>query len=143
MQVRPLESRDRADWLDLFNAYIEFYQAVVAPEVIELTFSRLLGGEMLGLVAVDDDDRPVGLAHSLFHRSTWSATGYCYLEDLYVAPHVRGRGLGRALIEAVYRAADERTCTRTYWVTREDNAAARALYDSLAAKSPFVQYRRN
>ena len=145
MRVRRLEGRDGEAWGRLFRAYIEFYRAKVPDEVIDLTWQRLLaGGEgnPIGLVAVDDADVPFGLALALFHRSTWSATWYCYLEDLFVDPSRRNTGAGRALIEAVYREADARGCTRTYWVTEEANATARALYDSLATKAPFVQYRR-
>lgn len=145
MQVRPLEARDEAAWRRLFKGYIAFYEASVPEEVIDITWQRLLaGGEgaHIALVAVDDADAPVGLAHVLFHRSTWSATWYCYLEDLFVDPAQRKTGVGRTLIEAVYREADARGCTRTYWVTQETNATARALYDRLATKAPFIQYRR-
>ncbi|MCB1546371.1 MAG: GNAT family N-acetyltransferase [Hyphomicrobiaceae bacterium] len=143
--VRRLDERDKASWRPLFEGYIAFYKASVAPEVMELTWQRLMAGGdgvHIGLVAVDADDRPYGLAHVLFHRSTWSPTCYCYLEDLFVDPTRRGRGAGRALIEAVYREADARQATRTYWATQEFNYRARALYDELATKSPFVQYRR-
>jgi GNAT superfamily N-acetyltransferase len=129
----------------LFKGYIDFYRATVAEDVIELTWQRLLEGAPdfhIALVAVDEADTPVGLAHALFHRSTWSAAWYCYLEDLFVDPARRKAGAGRALIEAVYREADARGCTRTYWVTQEFNDTARALYDRVATKSPFVQYRR-
>jgi GNAT superfamily N-acetyltransferase len=145
LRVRPLEARDRAAWMRLFRGYIDFYQATVADDVIETTWERLTRGEPgfhVGLVAVDAADEPLGLAHALFHRSTWSATWYCYLEDLFVDPQQRLKGIGRALIEAVYREADARGCTRTYWVTQEFNATARTLYDRVATKSPFVQYRR-
>ena len=86
----------------------------------------------IALVAVDDADRPIGLAHVLFHRSTWSPTWYCYLEDLFVDPARRQKGAGRALIEATYREADARGCTRTYWTTQEFNYRARSLYDQVA-----------
>lgn len=145
MHVRTLEARDREAWDRLFGAYIAFYRANVAEETIKLTWQRLLAGgegDLLGLVAVDGADVPFGLAHALFHRSTWSATWYCYLEDLFVDPTRRKAGAGRALIEAVYREADARGCTRTYWVTEETNATARALYDRVASRAPFVQYRR-
>jgi GNAT superfamily N-acetyltransferase len=146
MRVRGLEVRDREAWERLFRAYIDFYSARVPDAVVDLTWQRLLGGaksDPIGLVAVDNDtDVPVGLAHVLFHRSTWSATWYCYLEDLFVDPARRRAGAGRALIEAVYREADARQCTRTYWVTQEANATARTLYDRMATKTPFVQYRR-
>ena len=145
LRVRPLEARDRAAWMRLFRGYIDFYRATVADDVVETTWQRLIRGEPgfhVALVAVDDTDVPLGLAHVLFHRSTWSASWYCYLEDLFVDPQQRLKGIGRALIEAVYREADSRGCTRTYWVTQEFNATARALYDRVATKSPFVQYRR-
>jgi GNAT superfamily N-acetyltransferase len=143
--VRALEARDRAQWLTLFKDYIAFYRARVPEDVIETTWMRLFDGERdspRGLVAVAEGGSVIGLAHVLFHRSTWSASWYCYLEDLFVAPARRNAGAGRALIEAVYGAADARGCTRTYWQTEETNATARALYDAVASKSPFVQYRR-
>ena len=144
-RVRPLAAKDKADWLPLFKGYIEFYKSSVADDVIETTWQRLLSGQEgfhIGLVVVDDDDRPFGLAHVLFHRSTWSPTWYCYLEDLFVDPARRAKGAGRALIEAVYAESDKRGCTRTYWSTQEFNYRARGLYDQMATKSPFLQYRR-
>ncbi|MCL4767784.1 MAG: GNAT family N-acetyltransferase [Hyphomicrobiaceae bacterium] len=145
IRVRRLEARDKPHWLELFKGYIAFYKASLPDEVMELTWQRLIAGDPdfhVCLVATDAADVPVGIAHALFHRSTWSPTWYCYLEDLFVAPAVRTKGIGRALIEAVYKEADARPCTRTYWVTQEFNYRARALYDQLATKSPFVQYRR-
>jgi GNAT superfamily N-acetyltransferase len=145
VRVRSIEARDRPAWFALFKGYIEFYKATVPEDVIETLWQRLItGGESfhIGLVAVDEVDRPVGLAHVLLHRSTWTNGWYCYLEDLFVDPAQRQQGIGRALIEAVYAEADARGCTRTYWMTQETNATARALYDRVATKSPFVQYRR-
>jgi GNAT superfamily N-acetyltransferase len=145
IRVRRLEAKDKSGWLPLFKAYIEFYKAAVPDEVIEITWQRLLSGAEgvhIGFVAVDANDKPVGIAHVLFHRSTWSASWYCYLEDLFVEPTLRAKGVGRQLIEAVYREADERKCTRTYWSTQEFNYRARGLYDQMATKSPFIQYRR-
>jgi GNAT superfamily N-acetyltransferase len=145
VEVRALALADKPQWLCLFQDYIAFYQATVAEDVIATTWTRLLdgeGGSLVGLVAVDGGGTLIGLAHVLFHRSTWSPTWYCYLEDLFVAAARRNAGTGRALIAAVYRLADARGCTRTYWLTQETNTTARALYDGVATKSPFVQYRR-
>ena len=145
VRVRRLEARDKPTWLGLFKGYIAFYKATVPGEVIEATWIRLVAAPAdfhIALVAVDEADMPLGLAHVLFHRSTWSPTWYCYLEDLFVDPSRRKHGAGRALIEATYREADARGCTRTYWATQEFNYTARALYDQMATKSPFVQYRR-
>ena len=145
VRVRRLEARDKAAWLPLFKDYIAFYNATLPEVVMELTWQRLMSGAEgfhLGLVAVEENDSPIGLAHVLFHRSTWSPTWYCYLEDLFVDPARRGNGVGRALIDAVYTEADARQCTRTYWTTQEFNYPARGLYDRVATKSAFIQYRR-
>lgn len=145
IRIRPLAAKDKAAWLPLFKGYIEFYKATLDDDVIESTWRRMIEGASdfhVGLVAVAGDDRPVGIAHILFHRSTWSTTHYCYLEDLFVEPTLRAGGIGRALVEAVYREADARGCTRTYWMTQEFNYRARGLYDQMATKTPFVQYRR-
>lgn len=145
VKIRPLKPSDKAAWLALFNGYIAFYKSNVADDVIEETWRRLLSGEEhvhRCLIAADDQDQPIGLAHILFHRSTWTKTWYCYLEDLFVRPDIRAKGVGEALIKAVYQAADERQATRVYWSTQEFNYRARGLYDKVATKSPFLQYRR-
>lgn len=144
IEVRALAADDADAWRALFDGYTAFYDAEVTADVVARTWHSLLRAEdgMLGLAAVDETGAMVGIAHVLFHRSTWSPTVYCYLEDLFVAPAARNRGVGRALIEAVYAAADARGATRTYWMTGEDNFAARSLYDALARRAPFVQYRR-
>ncbi|MDH4982805.1 GNAT family N-acetyltransferase [Hyphomicrobium sp. D-2] len=142
--IRRLNADDRDGWERLFRDYIRFYEAEVPDEVIALTWQRLLGEQdgMLGLLAVGADGNAVGLVNAVFHRSTWSPTEYCYLEDLFVDPAARGEGVGQMLIEAVYREADQRGATRTYWATQHNNETARRLYDKLATLSPFVQYRR-
>ena len=142
--VRALEVADEARWRTLFDDYIAFYQESVPQDVIDLTWQRVVGGAdgMAGLVAVDGAGHVIGFANLVFHRSTWSATEYCYLEDLYVDPLVRGQGAGQALIEAAYALADARGASRTYWATQENNATARRLYDRIGVLTPFVQYRR-
>lgn len=143
--IRRLVAADRDQWGELFDGYIRFYAADVPADVIEHTFQNLLSqaqGTHTGFVAVDESGQLVGLAHVLFHASTWSRTGYLYLEDLFVAPHARSQGIGAALIAESYREADRLGATRTYWATQEDNLTARALYDRMASRSPFIQYRR-
>jgi len=127
-----------------FCDYITFYEENVPEDVIELTWRRLLAQDdnMAGLIATDGEGRALGIVNMVFHRSTWSPTWYCYLEDLFVAAEARGKGVGRALIEATYAEADRRRASRTYWATHENNGTARALYDQLGELTEFVQYRR-
>jgi GNAT superfamily N-acetyltransferase len=143
--VRPLAADDKPRWRELFDGYLVFYKTSLSEEQIELTFQRLMGDfewDPKGLVAVNGDGRIDGITHYVFHRSTWSPTVYCYLEDLFADPAIRGSGAGRALIMAVYDAADAKGATRTYWATQEFNYPGRTLYDKVAEKSPFIQYRR-
>lgn len=143
--TRALEPGDRAQWEPLFRGYLTFYKSTLPDDVIDETWARLLSDDLqfhAGICAVNGNGDLVGIAHIIFHRSTWSKTYYCYLEDLFVSPDVRAKGIGRQLIDAVYVAADARACTRTYWATQEFNYRARGLYDQVATKSPFLQYRR-
>lgn len=141
--VRRLRAGDHATWKRLWRDYCAFYRAPVDAKVREATFKRLCAGaEMLGLVAVGPSGRPIGLAHLVFHRSTWSASDYCYLEDLFVTRAQRGNDVARALIEGVYAEADARGAGRVYWHTQEFNAPARSLYDTLARRTSFIEYRR-
>jgi len=145
LEIRPLRAEDEPDWRRLWTAYLAFYETVLPEEIYRSTFARLLSGqpnEYNGLIAVLDG-RTVGLAHYLFHRSCWHIDDICYLQDLYADPDVRGTGIGRALIEAVYEKATSRGSKEVYWMTQEFNATARRLYDRLAEKTPFLVYQRN
>jgi GNAT superfamily N-acetyltransferase len=144
VHVRLVVASDEAAWRKLFLDYVVFYKASVPEVIVGQTWRRLLNRDdnMMALIAVDDDGKAVGIANVVFHRSTWSATWYCYLEDLFVAPEARGLGAGRALIEATYVEADRRGATRTYWATQEGNTTARKLYDRVGTLTEFVQYRR-
>ena len=141
--IRPLEAKDFDAWLPLWNGYNSFYRNEVAAEVTESTFRRLHENTdgFFGLVAEHDGDL-VGLAHAIFHPSTWTKKGYCYLEDLFVARSHRGSGVARALIEGVYTEADRRGADSVYWHTQSYNAPARSLYDQVARATSFVVYER-
>ena len=141
--VRAAGPQDRAAWQPLWDGYLRFYESDVPAEVTDLTWSRLLSPtEPVGaLVAVDGDGALLGFAHHVLHRSTWSPTTYCYLEDLFTAPQARGRGVGTALVTATADAARAAGATRLYWHTQGTNAAARRVYDRLGTLSGFVQYR--
>lgn len=141
--IRALRSADRAQWESLWNGYLRFYRQHLPAEVTHATFARLLDERTAphGLVA-EDDGRLVGFVHYLFHPSTWALRDVCYLEDLFVDPAARGGGVGRALINAVYAAADRAQAASVYWMTQEFNAEGRALYDTLAHRTSFIRYQR-
>ena len=142
--IRPLRAADEEVWRRLWTAYLEFYETSVSEEVYRTTFARLLSDdprEFRALLA-DRDGETVGLTHFLFHRHCWKVENVVYLQDLYVAPEARGTGAGRALIEAVYAAADAAGCPSVYWLTQDFNETARRLYDRVATLTPFIKYQR-
>ena len=142
-RTRTLQAEDRQRWDELWAQYLKFYEQNLPQSTTDLVWRRLMERrELYGIGALDYEDRMIGFVHYHFHLSTWSPAGYCYLEDLFVDPLARGRGTGRALIEAVYRAADERGVTRVYWHTENTNARAQILYNQVGYLTPFLQFRR-
>lgn len=144
LTIRPLTAADEPDWRRLWTAYLAFYDTVLADLTYDTHFARLLGDDpqdFHGLVA-ERDGQLVGLAHYVFHRHGWTIGNTCYLQDLYADPDVRGMGIGRKLIEAVYAAADAAGAASVYWMTNRDNTTARLLYDRIAEPTDFMKYRR-
>ena len=141
--IRPLVRTDRAQWEPLWQGYLEFYESSVPDEVTETTFERFFDdAEPIHALVAERDGEIVGIVHYIFHRSTWTKGPYCYLQDLFTASHARGGGVGRKLIEAVYERAKAEGASRVYWLTQESNTAARALYEQVAERSGFIQYRK-
>lgn len=140
--IRPLRRSDEEAWRPLWTGYLDFYRAQIVEETTKSTFERLVEDSRFFAFAAERDGVLVGIVHCVVHPATWSIRDYCYLEDLFVAPGERGRGVGRLLIEAVYAEAESRGLDRVYWLTHQSNAEARALYDKLASNDGFVQYRR-
>jgi len=139
--ISPLVLADHDDWVPLWRDYLRFYESELPDEVTAIAFSRLVERDgMYGALARDHHDRAVGLVHWTTHSSTWDPGGYCYLEDLLVAPEVRGGGVGQALIAHVRDWAGAAGCGKVYWLTQETNAVARAMYDRVAQLSGFVHY---
>jgi GNAT superfamily N-acetyltransferase len=136
---------DLAQWEPLWKGYNSFYGRDALPaEITTTTWSRFLdAAEPVHALVAELDGRLVGLAHYLFHRTTLRIEPTCYLQDLFTAPAVRGRGIGRALIVAVYARAQLAGSTRVYWQTHETNLSAMKLYDKVAERSGFVVYRKD
>ena len=142
LTIRAIEEKDKDQWLKLWAGYLEFYKSTISSEQTELTWKRLINNEqkMFGFVA-ESEEGVIGFTHCLFRPSTWTETDYCYLEDLFVNPNIRGKGIGRALMNKVFELAKVKNSKRVYWTTQEFNKTARVLYDSITPVSEFVQYR--
>jgi len=145
--VRPIARSDHARWLPLWDGYNAFYgranDTALDPLVTATTWERFFDAyEPVHALVAERDGRLLGLVHYLFHRSTITIAPSCYLQDLFTTAEARGRGVGRALIEAVYAEARRAGAPRVYWQTHETNDTAMRLYDQVAERSGFVVYRK-
>ncbi len=143
--VRPIERADYDQWRPLWDGYNAFYGRVgvtALPEEITLaTWERFFtASEPVHALVAEHQGQVVGLAHYLFHRSTTRLRDVCYMQDLFTAKQLRGKGIGRQLIHAVYQAARDAGCSRVYWHTQTSNTPGRALYDKLAEHKGFIVY---
>ena len=145
--VRPVVQDDQAAWRPLWDGYNAFYgrhgETALREDITQTTWRRFLdpAEPMFALVA-EDRGRIVGLAHYLFHRSMTRIEAVCYLSDLFTLESLRGRGIGRLLIEAVCAQADAAGASRVYWQTQASNAAGRLLYDKVARHHGFIVYSK-
>lgn len=145
--IRPLRQTDYAAWRPLWDGYNAFYgrtgETALPEDITQSTWDRFFNeSEPVHALIAEDDGRVVGLTHYLFHRSTTRLTDICYLQDLFTEPSLRGHGIGRLLIRAVYDAARAAGSTRVYWQTQVTNQAGRALYDKVAKHVGFIVYSK-
>ena len=148
MIVRPIEESDLDGWRPLWDGYNEFYErtgdSALSEEVTSTTWERFFDpAEPVFALVAEEGGQLVGLVHYLFHRSTSRIDLVCYLQDLFTLPELRGKGVGRALIEAVSDRVHADGIKRVYWQTHETNAAGRRLYDSVATNEGFIVYVRD
>ena len=141
--IRPIRESDRAAWAPLWQGYLTFYKTSLPTDVTDMTWARFFNPqEQLYALVAEQDGKVIGFVHYLLHRSTWAPVCYCYLEDLFVEPSLRGGGTGRKLIAAVEAAARAAGASRLYWMTHESNETAQMLYNKVADRPGFVQYRK-
>ena len=139
LSIAPLAAADRAGWEPLARGYKAFYRENPSDAEYELAWQRLIADDTVHGLGARLDGRLVGIAHYFFHPHCW-ADDVCYLQDLFTAPDMRGRGIAQALIEAVAKAARARGAARYYWLTQENNRPGRALYDRVARYHGFIRY---
>ena len=143
IQIRPVSQQDHAAWLPLWQAYLTFYNTVLPDEVSASTWQRFLDpAEPTNAALAWQDGKAVGMVHFIYHRSNWSIANACYLQDLLVTPEQRGTGVGRLLIEHVYTTAKANNCDKVHWLTHETNATAIQLYERIAERPGYIQFRK-
>ncbi len=141
INVRLIQDSDKFSWLDLYFAYLKFYDTSPSDVNSELLWERLTNSEpQIQALVAESNGIVIGIAHFHYQLSTWSDTSHCYLEDLYVAEGERGHGAATALIGKVEELAIKQGCSELYWITKESNTTARKLYDKIANLSDFVRY---
>lgn len=148
MPIKPLMANDKLAWQSLWHDYLAFYQTELPQVITDNTWQKIIddNSPIFGFGAwqgEENNKKLVGFVHVVLHPNTWNKSDCCYLEDLFVDKKLRGQGVGRALIEHIYAFAESKNCNRIYWVTDAQNIAAQKLYDSMATKTDFVQYRKN
>ena len=144
MIIRPITRNDKAQWLPLWKAYQAFYKVTMADAVTDQTWERFFE-ELVPINAFVAEEKGaiLGFVHYIFHYSTWTKGPYVYLQDLFTSEAARGKGVGRGLIEAVYETAEKAGASRVYWLTHETNETAIGLYEKVADRSGFIQFRKN
>ena len=140
ISIRPIKPSDKVRWLELFQEYIVFYKSKLSVEQFDLTWQRINSDFNINCLVAELDSKVVGFTHYIWRPDTWEAQDFCYLEDLYTDPKVRGKGVGRALIKAVEDIAIAKGSKQLYWTTAPDNELARALYDKIAITN-MVEYK--
>ena len=148
LTIRPARRDDYKQWLPLWLGYNAFYgrhgATALHEAITQATWFRFFDpNEPMHALVAEQDGKLVGIVHYLFHRTTLAIHPTCYLHDLFTDESLRGQGIGRKLIEAVYSAAKNAGAFRVYWLTHESNATARRLYDQVAENSGFIVYRKN
>ena len=128
MKIRMAHEDDFAQWVTLWKGYQVFYKTNIAEATTDTTWSRFLDpAEPMYCAVAEVDGKLIGMVHYIFHRSCWTAGDYVYLQDLFAAPELRGKGVGRALIDHVYAVAKAQGGSRVWWLTHETNSDAMHL----------------
>ncbi|MDD0997646.1 GNAT family N-acetyltransferase [Pseudomonas sp. TNT2022 ID1044] len=143
IDIRQVTVGDHAAWLPLWRAYLRFYNTELPDAVSQSTWQRMLDpNETTHAALAWADGKAVGMVHFIYHRSNWAIENACYLQDLLVTPEIRGTGVGRQLIEFVYATAKADGCNKVHWLTHETNTTAIQLYERIAERPGFIQFRK-
>ena len=142
LEIRDAVAGDEAAWRPLWAGYLAFYRTDVPEEVTAFTWARILdAASRVSMRVAVEDGRMLGFAIHHYHDSTWDIAPEGYLEDLYVDETIRGKGVGRALVDDLIVISKRHGWRGIYWHTNEDNERARRLYDSYIKSDGHIRYR--
>ena len=141
IEIRDAQAGDLADWMPLWQGYLEFYEVDIAPDITMATWARILDpmNPLTSRVALVGGNM-IGFANHHTHLTTWDTRPTCYFEDMFVAPTARGLGVGRALIDDLVARGKAHDWVSIYWITAEKNMTAQKLYDTYVGKDEFIRY---
>lgn len=143
MKIRPIVHTDKAQWRPLWQGYQAFYKVTITDAVTDLTWERFFDGVVpVNAFVAEENGTLLGFVHFIYHYSTWTKGPYVYLQDLFTSEDARGKGVATGLIRAVYDAAEKAGASRVYWLTHETNETAIRLYEKIADRSGFIQFRK-
>ncbi len=136
MTVRPIRPDDVPAVVGLVRELAEYEKSLHEARLTEEQLGTALFGDspaLFGHVALADDGDVVGMALWFLNFSTWRGTHGVYLEDLYVRPGQRGRGLGRELLRTLAEVCLERGYSRLEWSVLDWNAPSIEFYKAAGA----------
>lgn len=139
--IRPVVADERDAWQPLWKGYQDYYETNL-DDVTDSLWKSIMANDPDGphCLVAEGENTLLGFVQYLYHGTTWSPKKRIYLHDLYTIPESRGKGIGRKLIEAVYKEAEERSCDQVYWLTQDFNEDGRRLYDKVSSLTPFIKY---
>jgi GNAT superfamily N-acetyltransferase len=141
MNIRPIQSKDEAAWRELWQGYCRFYEVALDQKVEDYTWQRIMNVQSpVSAFVAEVDGQVDGICNYILHENTWELTPVCYLEDLFVRPDSRAKGMGRAMIDWLVTEMQKHGWSRIYWNTKENNYRARGLYDKYNPRDAFVRY---
>lgn len=142
IKISFVKQEDYPQWLNHWKDYQTFYKVKLSDDITSVTWSRFFDEhEKIYCAVARDGDRILGFVHFLYHHSTWAINNYCYLEDLFVLQNIRGRQIGKKLIEFVNQHAENTNAARLYWHTQQSNVTAQRLYNWVAENPGVIEYR--
>ena len=142
VSIRRIEARDEPRWRELWDGYCRFYEREPSQAITRHAWRRIMSAEspLHAIVAERADRHVIGMANYIIHDNTATLTPICYLQDLFVDPQERARGVGQQLIDWLVAEMAAQGWSRLYWNTKENNYRARGLYDKYTPHSGFLRY---